>query len=166
MRPSPTRIFGALQAWLYDIEMRLAARDLNPRRRAIVGAAKGLVLELGIGTAQNAPFYNGDSEVIGIDPDTSMLARARTRVSKGAAHITLIAASGEALPFAQASFDSVVVTLALCSVESQARTLQELHRVLKPGGRLHFMEHVRSDNTRWAAFQDFVTPFWKTVASG
>jgi len=166
MRTSLRAAIGAVQAWLYDIEMRLAAGQLNPRRRAVAGGAKGLILELGIGTAQNAAFYDPSSKVVGIDPDHSMLARARKRVGQSAGHISLAAASGEALPFAQDCFDSAVVTLALCSVASQERTLDELHRVLKPGGVLHFMEHVRSDQSGWATFQDVVTPFWKTVASG
>ena len=164
--PSWRRIPGALQAWVYDLAMRLAARQLSPRRRAVAGAAKGRVLELGIGTAQNAPFYDAAARVVGVDPDPAMLARARRRITESPARITLVAAAAEALPFGPNSFDDVAVTLALCSVESQEHALRELHRVLKPGGRVHFMEHVRSDRPAWATFQDVVTPFWKVVASG
>jgi len=102
----------------------------------------------------------------GIDPDPDILARAQARVAEATAPVRLLAAAGESLPFAAAAFDVVVVTLALCSVASQDHVLREMHRVLKPGGKLHFMEHIRSETTGWARFQDVVTPAWKKVASG
>lgn len=157
---------GKIAAWLYDLQMRLAARQINPRRQAVAGSASGRVLEIGVGTAQNAPFYRPDATVVGIDPDPAMLARARGRVHEAPASIQLVAAEGEVLPFRDGVFDAAVVTLSLCSVDSQEQALQEVRRVLKPGGRLHFLEHVRSETPGWAFLQDAVTPVWKTVATG
>jgi ubiquinone/menaquinone biosynthesis C-methylase UbiE len=159
-------IVGRVRAWLYDVQMRLAASQVEPWRRTVAGGAQGLVLEVGIGTAQNAPFYSTDATVVGIDPDPSMRARARKRIQGAPARIHLVAAAGEAIPFGDGIFDSAVVTLALCSVESLERTLSEVHRVVKPEGTLRFLEHVRSDSPSWARFQDIVTPIWKTVDDG
>jgi ubiquinone/menaquinone biosynthesis C-methylase UbiE len=157
---------GEIPAWLYDLQMRLGARQLDPRRRAVAGGANGRILEIGIGTAQNAPFYRASSTVVGIDPDPAMLSRARRRASDAPARIHLLSAVGEALPFRGASFDGAVVTLALCTVESQERSLAEVRRVLKPGAELRFMEHVRSDSPGWAKMQDVATPIWQKVTDG
>lgn len=155
-----------ITAWLYDLEMRLAARQLNPKRRALASGVSGRTLEVGIGSGQNLPFYQPDARVIGVDPDPGMLARALTRAREAPISVHLLVAKGEALPFRGSSFDAIVVTLALCSVDSQDQVLEEIHRVLKPGGKLHFMEHVRSEASGWARLQDLVTPVWKRVTSG
>ncbi len=155
-----------ITAWLYDLEMRMAAGKLDPRRQSLLSDVEGRTLEVGVGTGQNLRFYQPDSWVVGIDPDPDMLGRAQTRVVEAAAPVHLMAAAGESLPFAAGAFDAVVVTLALCSVRSQDQVLREIHRVLKSGGKLHFMEHVRSPGPGWARFQDVVTPAWKKVASG
>ncbi len=153
-------------ACLFDLQMRLAARQLNPRRKSVASGASGRILEVGIGTAQNAPFYSPGTTVVGIDPDPAMLARARRRALEAPAAIELAAAAGEALPFRDATFDSAVLTLMLCSVDSQEDVLREVHRVLKPGGRLHFLEHVRSEAPGWARLQDLLTPVCERVAGG
>lgn len=157
---------GKIAAWLYDVEMRLAARQLNPRRQALTSRARGRTLEIGVGTGQNLGFYESGWRVIGIDPDMAMLGRAARRAGETCIPVQLLAAKGEAIPFEDGSFDAVVITLALCSVDSQEQVLVEVRRVLRPGGKLHFMEHVRSDAPGWARLQDLVTPLWKTVATG
>ena len=157
---------GKIAAWLYDLEMRLAAKQLNPRRQALLGAVSGRILEIGVGTGQNLGFYHGGASVVAIDPDSGMMARALPRARATSIPVRLLAARGEALPFRDGVFDSVVVTLALCSVDSQDQVLGEMRRVIEPGGKLYFMEHVRSEATGWGRFQDVVTPVWKTVATG
>ena len=157
---------GRLFAALYDLGMWLAGKQLESRRRRVVEGVSGRTLELGIGTAQNARFYPRGAEIIGVDPDPAMLDRAGRRIREAPADLHLVAAAGEALPFRDGSFDDVVVTLALCSVESLDRTLEEARRVLKPGGRLRFFEHVRSESRGWARVQDAVTPAWRVIATG
>jgi ubiquinone/menaquinone biosynthesis C-methylase UbiE len=153
-------------AALYDLQMRLGARWIELRRQSLVGAVGGRTLELGIGTGQNARFYPPAAHVVGVDPEPAMLARAQPRVAAAPATIHLVAGVGEALPVPDASFDEAVAALVFCSVDDPATTLAEIRRVLKPGGRLRFFEHVRSDTPHWAGFQDLVTPLWSKVASG
>lgn len=157
---------GKIAAWLYDLEMRLAASQLNPRRQALLRRVTGRTLEIGVGTGQNLGFYAPDSWVAGIDPDVGMLTRALRRAKDASVPVHLLAAKGEALPLRDGSFDVVVVSLVLCSVDSPDQVLEEARRVLRPGGKLHFMEHVRSEAAGWARLQDLVTPVWKTVATG
>src|SRR5439155_10374376 len=113
-------------AWLYDLEMRLAAGKLNPRRQSLLSGVTGRTLELGVGTGQNLRFYEPGSSVVAIDPDADMLARAQARVEEATAPVRLLAAAGESLPFTAGAFDVVVVTLALCSVASQDHVLREV----------------------------------------
>lgn len=159
-------MMGKLFAQLYDLQMRLLGRRLDPHRQAVVEGVKGRILELGIGSGLNLPFYRPEARVIGVDPDTAMLRRAARRAQDAPAAVWLVAAAGEALPFGAGSFDEVVITLVLCSVKSQERVLAEAHRVLKPGGRLRFLEHVRSESSAWARVQDALAPVWGAIAGG
>jgi ubiquinone/menaquinone biosynthesis C-methylase UbiE len=157
---------GRLKAVLYDAQMRLAADALDPLRKDVVSPAMGRVLELGVGTGLNLRFYAPGTQVVAIEPDPAMLRRAGDRRNGAKASVQLISAAAEALPFPDGVFDEVVATLVFCSVRSPALSLREVRRVLKPGGRLRFMEHVRSPDARWAAMQDLVTPLWKLIADG
>src|SRR2546429_379468 len=129
---------GKIAAWLYDLEMRLAAKQLNPRRKALLRPVSGRILEIGVGSGQNLGFYQAGASVVAIDADPGMMARAVPRGRAASIPVHLVAARGEALPFRDASFDAVVVTLALCSVDSPDQALAEMRRVLEPGGKLHF----------------------------
>ncbi len=157
---------GRLKATLYDLCMQLAAVRIDPLRRRVVAPTRGRVLELGIGTGLNLRHYGPNATVVGVEPNRDMLKRAAPRAAAATAPISLIAGYGESLPFRDSSFDEVVVTLVLCSVGSPMATLAELHRVLKPGGTLRFLEHVRSPSVGWARVQDIVTPFWRAIADG
>ncbi len=157
---------GRLKAAIYDLQMRLTGERLAGLRRGVVGAASGRVLEFGVGTGQNLPFYQPGARVVAIDPDLAMLQRAQPRAAESAADVDLVAAGGERLPFADGVFDEVIATLVFCTVGSPALSLGEIRRVLKPGGRLRFMEHVRSADPRWATLQDLVTPLWRAVTDG
>jgi len=157
---------GKLKAALYDLLMRPAGAKLDLMRREVVSIASGRVLELGVGTGLNLRFYQPGSHVIAIDPDIAMLDRARSRADASPARVHLLVGAGESLPFRDETFDEAVATLVFCTVPSPARSLAEIRRVLKPGGRMRFMEHVRSSDPRWAHVQDFVTPVWRAMNDG
>jgi len=137
-----------------------------PLRREMVGKAHGLVLEIGAGTGLNFSFYQpGQVErVEAIEPDTAMLRYARERMNTAQVPITLTQAVVEALPFADGTFDSAVATLVFCSVNDPVRGFHEIMRVLKPGGTLLLVEHVRSQGAIAARVQDALAPVTKLLA--
>jgi len=102
---------GQLKAAFYDLQMRMAGEELASKRRGVIEPASGRVLELGVGTGQNLPFYAPGTNVIAIDPDLAMLGRAKPRAAASPAHVTLVAGSGERLPFPDGVFDEVTATL-------------------------------------------------------
>jgi ubiquinone/menaquinone biosynthesis C-methylase UbiE len=158
--PSQTdhRIFAAVYNWLASLSPSL--RLMEPLRRETAGQAYGLVLEVGVGTGLNFPFYSpGQVErVEAVDPDVAMLAYAGRNQAMASVPITLTQAPVEALPFADQTFDSAVVTLVFCSVTDPMRGLQEIQRVLKPGGTLLLFEHVRAHGAMTARLQDALVP--------
>jgi ubiquinone/menaquinone biosynthesis C-methylase UbiE len=124
------------------------------KKRKLLANAHGRVLEIGIGTGLSLPHYPPGVELVGIEPSEPMLRRARRRAAELGRDVTLEAAPAEALPFEDGSFDTVVSLVVLCSVRDPKRALAEAHRVLRPGGRLLFIEHVRSDDPKLAKTQD------------
>jgi ubiquinone/menaquinone biosynthesis C-methylase UbiE len=108
------------------------------------GRASGDVLEVAVGTGRNLPYYRADVSVTGIDLSVEMLAIARRRANESAAPVQLHVADAQNLPFRDAAFDTVVATLALCSIPDDVRAVAEAARVLRPGGTLVLLEHVRS----------------------
>jgi ubiquinone/menaquinone biosynthesis C-methylase UbiE len=156
-----------LLAALYDPLMRLQdALGFRRRRRRSAEAARGRVLELGVGTGLNLPWYRQADEVVGVDPDPHMLKRARTRVSAAPCPVTLVEGSAESLPFGDGEFDSVIFGLSLCTIPDPRAALSEARRVLAPDGRLIFLEHVRAERPWAARLQDGVAPIWRHVAGG
>jgi ubiquinone/menaquinone biosynthesis C-methylase UbiE len=128
---------------------------LSDLRRRVVGGATGRVLEVGGGTGANLPHYGSGVESLTItEPEPPMLSRLRRRLSEEGSEADVVQAPAEHLPFGDGSFDTVVSTLVLCGVEDQSRALREARRVLKPGGRLLFIEHVRSEEPRLSRWQD------------
>jgi ubiquinone/menaquinone biosynthesis C-methylase UbiE len=155
-------------ARVYGVLARLAERgELGDRRRALADGATGVVLELGAGTGEAFKHYKAPAtSVIAIEPDPAMARRAARRVRDASVPLRLVLARGEALPFRDGAFDSALVTLVLCSVDEPARTLGELRRVLRPGGRLLFLEHVRASTERLARWQDRLDRPWGTISGG
>jgi SAM-dependent methyltransferase len=150
--------FAAFYNWLMG--RPLVRRMFDPLRREIVGQAQGIVLEVGAGGGQNFPFYDPArvGRVEAVEPDEAMLVAARRALSAASVPITLTRASVEALPFPDAHFDTAMATLVLCSVQDPERGLREIWRVLKPGGTLLLLEHVRAQGRVTAWVQDALVP--------
>jgi ubiquinone/menaquinone biosynthesis C-methylase UbiE len=145
-----------LFAVTYDRQMaKVEKAGLGAFREGLLRGASGRVLEIGGGTGANLPFYGPAVESLTItEPESPMLHRLERKVGEQAPLTKVLRASAEDLPFEDASFDVAVSTLVLCGVDDQPRALRELRRVLRPGGRLLFMEHVRSDEAHLARRQD------------
>jgi len=142
-------------------------RQFASYRRQTVGAARGLVLEIGVGSGLNLPLYGLTvTQVVAIDPSLELLRLASKRRLAARAPISLLPASAEQLPFAEAVFDTVVMTWALCSIAHPVAALREMGRVLKPGGRLLFVERGLSSEPRIARWQHRLTPCWKCIGGG
>ncbi|MDE3228692.1 MAG: class I SAM-dependent methyltransferase [Chloroflexota bacterium] len=135
-------------------------KTFTPLRRKTAGQARGVTLEVGAGGGYNFAFYDPErvEQVEAIEPDATMLGYARARAAQARVPITLTQAPAEALPFADDTFDTAVVTMVFCSVLDPQRSMREIMRVLKPGGRLLMSEHVRSDNGALAATQSALVP--------
>lgn len=161
--------WGRLFASLYD-RMLAASEEagLGERRERLLAEASGRTLELGAGTGVNLAHYPGAvSELILTEPFEPMAKQLRERVAASGREARVVVAPAERLPVEDASIDTVVVTLVLCTVGDLPATLAEVDRVLKPGGRLLFMEHVRSpDDPRLARKQDRFEKPWRFVGHG
>lgn len=159
---------GWLFACLYDrLTSGVEAAGLRARRERLLGTARGRVLEIGAGTGANLPFYgDGVDAITAAEPEAPMARRLEHRVRDLRRRVEVVEAPAERLPFADAEFDTVVSTLVLCTVSDLAGALKEIRRVLKPGGRLLFIEHVRSDEPRVAAWQDRLNGLNRIVAHG
>lgn len=135
-------------------------------REEIAGKARGRVLEVGSGPGINFRHYKRARVVVAVDPDHYMLRLGEIAARESRIPIVLRQASAESLPFEDASFDTVVATLVLCSVEDLDQALQEMKRVLAPGGELRFYEHVRYRHAFGAFWQDAIAPVWRWFAGG
>jgi ubiquinone/menaquinone biosynthesis C-methylase UbiE len=149
-----------LTAPLYDRMSRNSEEaGLRELRRGLLADAGGRVLEIGAGTGVNLPLYgDGLDSLVVTDPEPPMLRRLQQAAHEHAPQAEVLQAPAEDLPFEDDSFDTVVSTLVLCGVDNQARALSEARRVLRPGGKLLFIEHVRSDDPRVARLQDRISP--------
>jgi len=165
----------------YDRFMATAERaDLGARRAALLAEARGRVLELGAGTGVNLPYYGPDvAEVVLLEPSEPMARRLQRKLGARETDVRasetdlaarvparVVLAPAEALPFPDASFDTVVATLVLCTVTDPERVLAEVERVLTPDGRLLFLEHVRATDERLARWQTRLNPIQKRFACG
>jgi ubiquinone/menaquinone biosynthesis C-methylase UbiE len=161
-------LYGRLFARFYDRAIAASeAAGLADRRRRLLAGARGRVLELGAGTGLNLAYYPpGIEQLVLTEPEVPMLARLRERVAGHDRRATVVGAPAERLPAADASLDTVVTTLTLCTVGDLPAALREVHRVLAPGGRLLFLEHVRADDERLARRQDLLAPLWLRVGHG
>jgi ubiquinone/menaquinone biosynthesis C-methylase UbiE len=147
-----TRLFAAI----YDRQMTKTERDgLAALRRDLLVGVHGAVLEIGGGTGANLAIYGPGVDALTVtEPDPHMLRRLEAHAAERRPGTTVIGAPAEDLPFPDATFDVAISTLVLCGVPDQMAALAELRRVLKPGGELRFVEHVRADDDRLAHHQD------------
>jgi len=143
-------------ALTYDRQLKKVEKaGLAAHRRRLLADVSGRVLEIGGGTGANIPFYGPAVVSLTVtEPEPPMLRRLEKRAREHARAVTVLRAPAEDLPFDDDSFDAVVSTLVLCGVDDQPRALRELRRVLRPGGKLVFIEHVRSEDARLARLQD------------
>jgi ubiquinone/menaquinone biosynthesis C-methylase UbiE len=150
------------------IDLAMRNKETERLRAGWLPHARGEVLEVGIGSGLNLPFYSSQVQrVYGVDPSAELQRMARDRARRGATPVEFLQQSAEnPLPLADASIDTVVSTWTLCSIANVPKALHEMRRVLKTDGRLIFVEHGRASNPGVAAWQDRLTPLWRRVAGG
>jgi ubiquinone/menaquinone biosynthesis C-methylase UbiE len=152
--------------WLLD--RALGHPNIMRRRQALVSQANGAVLEIGFGSGATLPFYDPAkvSSLTVVEPSDGMNRRAAALLAGSPVPIKSVPGAGEKLPFADARFDTVVCCLTLCSVRDVGQVLAEVKRVLKPGGRFLFMEHVLSDDPERQKWQQRLNPVQRVVGVG
>jgi ubiquinone/menaquinone biosynthesis C-methylase UbiE len=149
------------------IDLAMRQKNFAPFRERVVGAARGRVLEIGIGSGLNlASYRSGAEEVYGVDPSTELLAKASQRIDAARVPVKLVEGSCEKLPFEDRSFDTVVMTFTLCSIPDDALAVREIRRVLRPEGELRFAEHGQAPDPSVVRWQDLLTPAWKRLGGG
>ncbi|HEX8984004.1 MAG TPA: class I SAM-dependent methyltransferase [Bryobacteraceae bacterium] len=151
---------------LIDLAMR--NEETTRLRAACIPQARGEVLEVGIGSGLNLPFYSADvRRLYGVDPSLELQRMARRRAAVTPVQVEFLPLSAEQpLPLSDETIDTVVVTWSLCSIENAPKALQEMKRVLKTNGRLIFLEHGRAPDPGVAVWQDRITPVWKHITGG
>jgi len=151
---------------LIDVAMR--NKDTARLRAEWIPHARGEVLEIGIGSGLNLEFYSPEVQrVYGVDPSAELRQMARKRVGQSPVEVEFLSQSAEdQLPLPNASIDRAVVTWTLCSIPNPSEALQQAKRVLKPTGRLIFVEHGRSSDPSVVVWQDRITPMWKQISGG
>jgi ubiquinone/menaquinone biosynthesis C-methylase UbiE len=160
--------WGRAFSAVYDRAFRATEEaGLRRMRGELLAEAAGRVLEVGAGTGANLELYSDAiEELVLAEPDPHMTKRLRARLAESRHPAELVEAPAEHLPFEDASFDTAVVTLVLCTVPDPGAALAEIARVLKPGGRLLFLEHVRAEQPGLARWQDRLEAPWRFLGDG
>ncbi len=150
------------------IDLAMRNQETTRLRGKWLPSASGDVLEIGIGSGLNLPFYSPQVQrIYGVDPSMELQRMARKKASAVAVQVKFLTQSAEEpLPLDDASIDTVVVTWSLCSIPNPSRALLQVRRVLKTNGRLIFIEHGRSPDPEVVAWQDRITPAWKWIGGG
>lgn len=155
-------IFPRFYEWL-SVKADVLERE---HRAEVAGGARGRVLELGAGNGLNFEHYRDASLVVAVEPQPGMLLNAVPRAAAARVPVRVLRGAGEALPFRDGSFDTLVVSLVLCSVREPRRVVEEIRRVLSPGGEVRLFEHVRSDRPWAARAQSMSNLVWSPFAGG
>jgi ubiquinone/menaquinone biosynthesis C-methylase UbiE len=162
-------MMGFYERWIVPRLLDLAMRNrlLDHYRQQTIASARGLVLEVGVGSGVNLPLYGPTvTRVVGLDPSPELLRLASKRAADVVIPVSLLRASAEHLPLADAVFHTTVMTWTLCSIPNPIAALTEMRRVLRPDGRLIFVEHGLSPEIRAARWQRRLTPYWKRISGG
>jgi ubiquinone/menaquinone biosynthesis C-methylase UbiE len=152
-----------LVEFLKTISKELDADGFAELRTSLVGDLEGDILEIGAGTGATFPYYKPKAQVTAIEPQDALRAEAEEAAKSAEAEIRVLPGAGEELPFEDATFDVVSASQVLCSVTSPSKTLEEFKRVLRPGGQIRLMEHVRSEHWLAGPFMHLFNPVWLRV---
>ncbi|HVQ53131.1 MAG TPA: class I SAM-dependent methyltransferase [Mycobacterium sp.] len=169
LQPSPSSaVWLRIMALVYDPFLWLGEiAGMRRLRSTLVAGARGRVVEIGAGTGLNIAHYpDGIGELVLSEPEPGMRRRIARRLQRHAGVVRIVDAPAERLPLEDASVDTVVSTLVLCTVDDPERALREIARVLRPDGQLLFIEHVRASSRFLAACQDFLLQPWRRFAGG
>lgn len=149
------------------INLAMRNKELRPFRERVIGAAEGRVLEIGVGSGMNLPFYRAPvREILALEPAPRLISMAKRASRTTAISVNYLEASAEAIPLDQDSVDTVVTTWTLCSIPQAAIALAEMRRVLRPGGKLLFAEHGQAPDAAVRRWQDRLTPAWRYIGGG
>lgn len=150
------------------ITLACGQKAVTRRRRDVVPLAEGKVFELGCGGGLNQTLYDTSriTSFSGIDPHEALLAGARAQAAAKGWDVDIRQGVGEDIPFRDGTFDTVVCTYTLCSVQDPGQVMAEMRRILRPGGKLLFLEHGRAPDPDVAKWQDRIEPLWKPLAGG
>lgn len=149
------------------IHLSMRQQNLIPYRQRVTTAAEGRILEVGVGSGLNLPFYSDKAaHVIVLDPSPRLLGRARNEAVRAKRPVELLEGSAEAIPLQDRTVDTVVTTWTLCTIPAVLGALGEMRRVLRPGGQLLFVEHGLAPEASVQRWQDRLTPVWKRIGGG
>ena len=164
-----SRIGTLYQRFVFSPVLAMADRALSGVRAGLLEQARGRVLEIGIGSGLSLDYYgDGVQELVGLEPSAELLQQCRHRLASrsGAVPTELVEGGAEHMPWPDNSFDTVVAFLVFCTIPDPEAAAREMYRVLKPGGRLIFFEHVQAPEQRLARWQNRLNPCWQPIACG
>lgn len=151
----------------YCIDLTMSGSNLQKYRQELLADVSGEILEIGFGTGLNLPYYPTTvKKITAIDANPGMQKVARSRIEKSQITVNYKVVNGECIPFEDCSFDSVVCTWTLCSIERAERAIGEIYRLLKPAGKFFFIEHGLSKDSSVQFWQNTLTPIQKVIADG
>jgi ubiquinone/menaquinone biosynthesis C-methylase UbiE len=149
------------------VDVALSGKQLDRLRARVAGRLEGEVLEIGFGSGRNVPHYAASvTRVRAVDPALAGRKLAAARVAASSVPVEYIGLDGEHLPIEDGSVDHVLTTWTLCTIPDVGRALEEIRRVLRPGGSLQFLEHGRAPDPKVAQWQDRITPLQRRIAGG
>jgi len=150
------------------LDCACATKPIRKQREKIIPLAHGDVVEIGIGSGHNLPYYDQDkvTKLIGIDPDANVWKKAAPNRAKFHKPLERLGLSGESIPLPDACADTVVVTYSLCTIPDPVKALVEMKRLLKPGAKLLFCEHGQAPDANVHTWQTRIDPMWKRIAGG
>lgn len=150
------------------INLACGVKPIRRQRQKIVPEATGIVLEVGMGTGLNVPYYNQDNidVIYGLEPNAKSCKIAETHITKAGLNVDFIGLDGQDIPLEKNSVDTVILTYTLCTIPDAEKAMREMRRVLRPGGRLLFSEHGIAPDRAVQMWQKRINPIWKAMAGG